>query len=40
MNKILKKVLVAVISVIGSIIILVAGVILWGHIYRKNYKYN
>ncbi|MBR3864145.1 MAG: cellulase family glycosylhydrolase [Clostridia bacterium] len=40
MKRIIKKIFVILGVIIGVIVILVAGVIGWGHIYRKNYKFE
>ena len=40
MKRIIKKIFVTLGVIIGVVVILAGGVITWGHIYRKNYKYE
>ena len=40
MKKVLKKILKCLLSIIIVVVVFAAGVITWGHIYRKNYKYE
>lgn len=40
LKKVLKKILIGVGVTLGVVLILVTAVIGWGHIYRKNYKYE
>ncbi len=40
MKRIIKKIFVTLGVILGVVVVLVAGVITWGHIYRKNYKYE
>ena len=38
MNKHLKKILMGLLITVLAIVVLFSGVIVWGHVYRKNYK--